>query len=150
VFTLRRRSRILAELLRAVAAMRAELVTRLTPVPELISRVAAQSAEPVAGFFRAVEARLPSLGELSLFELWQSALGASPELMLTPQEYAAFCEIPRALGRYDIAEQRAALMTAERELERFARLAEDKRLSDSKTRAFTGVAAGIFVVLMLI
>jgi len=38
----------------------------------------------------------------------------------------------------------------ERQLERFATEAEERRRSDSKTRAFLGFAAGFFVVLILI
>ena len=149
VVALQRRSRTLAELLRTVAAMRSELVTRLTPVPTLISHLAEQSAEPVAAFLREVGARLGSLGEVTLTQIWSDALAAVP-LGLNDAERTAFCEVPHALGRYDLAEQRVALLSVERQLERFATEAEERRRSDSKTRAFLGFAAGFFVVLILI
>ena len=150
VLKLRRRSRDLAELCRTVAALRSELVTRLAPVPELIAHLAAQADEPIAAFLREVELHLPSLGEHSLFEIWQTALTAAPQLKLTPPERAAFMEIPRALGRYELAEQRNALQAVQRTLERFANDAEQRRRADSKTRGFIGIAAGVFVVLILL
>jgi len=149
VFRLRRRVAILAEFLRAIGTIRCELQTRLTPVPQLISQLTHDCAEPVAGFFTTLESRLDLLGERTLFELWSVALEQSPQLALTMPERAALCDVARALGRYDLAEQNAALTAAERELDRFRLNAEAQFRTDSKTRAVMGFSAGIFVVLML-
>jgi stage III sporulation protein AB len=150
VARLRRRSRILAGIVRALAAMRSELVTRLTPVPELIKRMEEQSEGPVRAFFHNVGIRLGELGDAALYELWGRAADATPELLLTPEESAALRDTPRALGRYNISEQSDALLRAERSFAEFARRADEKRDSDSKTRAALGAAAGIFAVLLLI
>ncbi|MDR2420593.1 MAG: stage III sporulation protein AB [Oscillospiraceae bacterium] len=147
---LRRRARVLAELVRALAAMRGELVTRLAPVPELIERAERQSAGPVGAFFRNVRLRLGELGDTALYELWSGAVGATPELMLTEEEAAVLREAPRALGRYDLAEQRDALLRAERRFEEFVRRADAKRDAEFKTRALLGAAAGVFVALLLL
>jgi stage III sporulation protein AB len=150
VTRLRRRCRILAELARALGALRAELVTRLEPVPQLISLLSSRTREPVASLFRNVEARLPQLGETSFYDIWGQAVTATPELLLEPEEQRELREVPRALGRYDVEEQRVALERAERRFEEFSRRADEKRDADSKTRACIGVAAGVFLALILI
>jgi stage III sporulation protein AB len=147
---LRRRARALAGLARALAAMRSELVTRLAPVPELIERAERQSEEPVSAFFRNVRLRLGELGDTALYELWSDALRGTPELLLTGEESAALREAPRALGRYDLAEQRDALLRAEGQFEEFSRRAGAKRDAEFKTRALLGAAVGVFAALLLL
>jgi stage III sporulation protein AB len=109
-----------------------------------------QTAEPVRAFFRNVRRSLGGLGDMALYELWGRAVEETPELLLTEEEVSALRETPRALGRYDIAEQRDALLRAERRFEAFARRAAEKRDADSKTRAFIGAAVGVFAALLLL
>ena len=150
VVKLRRRCRILAELTGAVVALRSEITTRLTPVPELISRLACETAAPAGTFFKNVEERLGNIGVLTLYDIWEKALCATPELSLQRDEQDALREVPRALGRYDIDEQRLALTRTERQLEQFLQRARDTQTRDSKIKGTIGVAAGIFIVLLLI
>jgi stage III sporulation protein AB len=130
--------------------MRSEIVTRLTPVPELMERMALQTAVPVSSFFRNIHARLGELGSVALYDIWAQTIDAAPELLLSQEERAALRELARSLGRYDAAEQRAALERAERSFEEFARRADERRGADSKTFAALGAAAGVFIVLILI
>lgn len=150
VIKLRRRCRILRELTGAVGAIRSEITTRLTPVPELITRMTHETDEPVSLFFKNVEERLPDLGVLTLYDIWEEALINTPELSLFEDELDALKEVPRALGRYDLEEQRLALSRTERRLEQFLQRAQETRERDSRTKGFIGVAVGIFIVLLLI
>ena len=54
------------------------------------------------------------------------------------------------MGRYNVDEQRGALLRAERQLEEMARKARAQCESNLKMRAFLGVAAGIVAVVILI
>ena len=150
VFRLKRRCRILAEMTGAIGAIRSEITTRLTPVPELITRIARETEEPVRSFFRSVEGRLEDIGALTLYDIWDDALTNTPELLLLRDEVEALRAVARALGRYDLEEQRLALSRAERQLEQFLQGARDIRARDSKIKRIVGVAAGIFIVLLLI
>lgn len=150
VMRLKRRCRILNELTSAVGAMRSEITTRLTPVPELISRMTRESAEPVRTFFVNVEKRLGSIGEATLYDLWGEALSETPELSLLQDELDALSDVPRALGRYELEEQRLALNRTERQLEQFSERAKQVYERDSKIKGFIGVAAGILIALLLI
>ena len=150
VLRLWRRCRILAELTGAVGAIRSEITTRLTPVPELISRLASETGEPVRSFFTSIVTRLGDIGEYTLYEIWYDALTNTPELLLLGDERDALREVPRALGRYDLEEQRLALSHTEQQLEQFRQRACDARVRDSKIKGTIGVAAGLFIVLLLI
>ncbi|NLB29250.1 MAG: hypothetical protein GX823_03355, partial [Clostridiales bacterium] len=150
VMRLKKRCRILAALTGAVGAIRSEITTRLTPVPELISRMALETAEPVKSFFKNVESRLGDIGVLTLYDIWDEALRGTPELSLLGDELDALKEVPRALGRYDLEEQRLALGRTERQLEQFLQRAREISGRDSKIKGFIGIAAGIFIVLILI
>ena len=150
VLKLRRRCRIIAELTVAVGAIRGEITTRLTPVPELISRIARESAGPSRSFFKSIEVRLSDIGEFTLYDIWCGALENTPELLLLQDERDALREVPRALGRYDIEEQRLALSRAERQFEQFLQRARATQIRDSKIKCTVGIAAGLFIVLLLI
>lgn len=149
VMRLRRRCRILADLVRSMAALRGELTTRLAPMPEVLERMEREFSAPVAEFFGAVRLRLDELGAATLFELWSDA-SERAELCLTAEERSVLRDAGRTLGRYDIDEQRAALERAERELTQLCRRAEQRCDRDSRTRAFVGVAVGLFATLLLI
>ena len=150
VLRLRRRCRILSELTGMIGAVRSEITTRLTPVPELISRLAGESPEPVSLFLKHVEERLVDIGVLTLYSIWEEALINTPELSLLQDELDALKEVPRALGRYDLEEQRLSLSRTERQFEQFLQRAENIRERDSKIKGFIGLAAGVFIVLILI
>ena len=63
----------LAELCRGLELIRAELGTRLTPMPELLGLLEEQCAGEARGFFRAVGTALPLLEERDFSSLWSMA-----------------------------------------------------------------------------
>ena len=150
VIKLRRRCGILAELIGAIGTIRGEITTRLTPVPELISHLARETGGAVGLFFKNVEAKLGALGEQTLYDIWSTALENTPELLLQGDELNALREVPRALGRYELEEQRLALLRVETLFEQFRLRAAEKRTSDAKVKGVAGFCAGVFIVLLLI
>jgi len=150
VIKLRHRCSILAQLTGAAATIRSEITTRLTPVPDLITRLTRETTAPCSLFFKNVEARLGDIGVRTLYDIWNGALDNTPELSLSSDERNALREIPRALGRYDLEEQRLALSHTERQLDSFLQRAREAQVRDSKIKGAVGVCAGIFIVLLLI
>ena len=150
VIKLRRRASGLAAVTRSLGALRAELCTRLTPMPEITRRLAQDSDEPVKSFWRNLAAKMPELGDARFSDLWEQTAASTRELPFLPDEAAVFIEAGRVIGRYDIEEQRAALIFAEERFREFTERAEQRRDKDSKTRAALGVSAGIFITLVLL
>ena len=75
---LSRRVAVLRALLGALEGMEREIAFRLTPMPELLERAAAESPPPVCTLFARCRTLLDELGERSMAELWREALEQVP------------------------------------------------------------------------
>jgi stage III sporulation protein AB len=147
---LRARVRSLHALVGALGVMSNEICDRLTPMPELLHLMAAEAAFPASRLFQNALENIPALGSRSFSSIWRQAVCATPELLLSPTETLVLTELGQSLGRYDVAEQKSAIHYAQRRLEELTRDAEIERDRNSKVRAFLGVAAGFFAVILLI
>lgn len=150
VLRLRARVRILTSLTAALDIMKSEICDRLTPMPELLEMLSNETEAPVRDFFNNCYKKLGMLGVQSFSSVWKSALTETPELLLNDGEAQVIAELGFVLGRYDSNEQKSAFSYTIRRMEGFLQKAETERDSQSKLHAFLGVAAGIFVVIMLI
>ncbi|SHI08327.1 Stage III sporulation protein AB (spore_III_AB) [Sporobacter termitidis DSM 10068] len=150
VFRLRNRVRSLSAVISALAAMKSEICDRLTPMPELLRQMSGEATYPASLLFKNASERISGLGSKPFSAIWRQAVLNTPELLLTPGEELVLTELGMVLGRYDIGEQRSAIAYAERRMDEFLRRAEADREKNSKVHAFLGVAAGIFVVVILL
>jgi stage III sporulation protein AB len=112
--------------------------------------MAAEATYPASLLFNNASERIPSLGSHPFSSIWRQAVQNTPELLLKPPEELVLTELGMSLGRYDIGEQRGAIAYASRRMDEFLRKAEADRDKNSKVHAFLGVAAGIFVVVILL
>jgi len=147
---LKRRVRSLCSLVGALDIMRSEICTRLTPMPELLELLAAQTEEPANIFFANCLIRQRSMRGRPFAELWRSALESTEELELKEYELEPLLELGPALGRYDTDRQGEAILAAKKRLEAFLQKAESERDRESRTRAMLGVAAGVMITIILI
>jgi stage III sporulation protein AB len=150
VLRLRRRVNSLSAIISALTAMKSEICDRLTPMPELLRQLEHEATYPASVLFANAAEKVPSLGSKPFSVLWRQAVLNTPELLLMPTEELVLTELGMVLGRYDVAEQRAAMTYAERRMEEFRSRAITDRDKNSKVRAFLGVAAGIFAVVILL
>ena len=150
VLRLRSRVRSLAALISALDAMKSEICDRLTPMPELLRQMTLEATYPASLLFHNASGLMTSLGSKPFSAIWRQAVQNTPELLLRPQEELVLTELGLSLGRYDVAEQRGAFAYAARRLDDCLRRAEADRDKNSKVRAFLGVAAGIFVAVILL
>ena len=109
-----------------------------------------EATYPASLLFQNANEKMASLGSRPFSFIWRSAVLNTPELLLKPPEELILTELGMSLGRYDTGEQRSAIAYAARRLEEFRRRAEEDRDRNSKVRAFLGVAAGIFVAVILL
>ncbi|HHU06162.1 MAG TPA: stage III sporulation protein AB [Clostridiales bacterium] len=147
---LKRRVRSLRSLVGALDIMRSEICTRLTPMPELLELLAAQSGEPANIFFANCLIKQRSMRGRPFVELWLSALKSTQELELNENELEPLTELGSALGRYDTDRQGEAILAARKRLEAFLQKAESERDRESKTRTMLGIAAGVMITIILI
>ncbi len=150
VSRLRGRVKSLHALASALGIMKSEICDRLTPMPELLGRLAEETTYPAAQLFKNASEKMTSIGTKPFSAIWSQAVKNTPELLLKPQEELVLTELGVRLGRYDIAEQSGAIGYAQRRMEEHIRRAEAERDGNSKIHAFLGIAAGLFAIIILL
>ena len=145
----RNRVRSLESLVSALGIMQSEICDRLTPMPELLELLSAEAGKPASQLFRNVSRRMSELGARPFSDIWRQAVEDTPELLLSGREEACLSELGFSLGRYDVAQQRAALGYTARRMSDYAAAAERERASNSKLHAVFRIAAvGIIVAVL--
>ena len=139
----------LAELCRGLELIRAELGSRLTPMPELMRLLEGQCAGEVGNFFRTVGRALPLLEEKDFSTLW--SLAADEVLRcLGQRELDIVKKVGTVLGKYELSEQLNVIGSCLRELK-----AMEEKLREAypqSRRLFFGLsaAAGGFIIILLL
>lgn len=146
---LSRRTAVLRALLGALDGMERELAFRLAPMPEMLDRVAQESPSPVGELFACCREKLNELGEKSMPELWREALEQVP-LGLEGPAWLTVEGLGDVLGRYDGEGQRTALAHARAELELALEQAREDGEKRGRMYRVLGVAAGAFLVILLL
>ena len=126
---LSRRVAVLRALLGALEGMEREIAFRLTPMPELLERAAAESPPPVCTLFARCRTLLDELGERSMAELWREALEQVPLGLDGPGE---------------------ALAHTRAELSRALEQAREAREKQGRMYQVLGITAGAFLVILLL
>lgn len=150
VIQMKNRVRALNALVWSFDMMKDEICTNLTPMPELLSRMASYTPKPACEFFKKAAAKTSDLGAVSFREIWASAVDETPSLYLRGDEKEILYELGGRLGRYDFESCGRAIQAAKNRLEKKAEQAERDRRMNSRLHAFLGVAAGMFAVVVLL
>ncbi len=143
------RVRTLRAVLAALALMERELSFSLTPMPELLERLADRTPPPLSALFVRCRAGLDRLGEQDLGQIWAGALEEVP-LGLEREELTLLAGLGAVLGRYDGEGQRAALARVREELAPILAQAEENRLKTGRMYGVLGLTAGAFLVILLL
>ena len=146
---LNRRVHMLRLFTEALERMERELSFRLTSIPELFALLADHLSPPVGTFFARCRGSLFRLGEERLEDLWQNALVES-DLELEPEEQQILETLGGILGRYDSEGQTQALALAREQLEQCLDAAVSERARMGKVYGALGLAAGAFLVIVLL
>ena len=140
----------IAELRSALERLRREICERMSPLPEIAAGIAsAQRDGCAAGFFRALSARLPMLGEAELTSIWTEA-AAETLAPLGDESVRAVQSLAEQIGGSDAAvlskaAEECVSVLAGAETRGRERLAERARLTLG-----AALCAGAFAVIMLV
>lgn len=148
--SLKAHARFLSDFVAALELMRAEICTRLTPIPELTEYLAKSAPHGCRAFFAGLEKRMGLLGEMSFSQLWEREADTLTEPQLSGEERSAVRALGMSLGRYDVREQQAAI---DMSIARLSLLAEEARKqSGIQGRLWTGlgVTGGLMLAIIMI
>jgi len=149
-FRLRRRADGLRALADAVGLMARELALRKTPMPELMARMEQSAAEPVRPFFTRVRQGLEHPEGEPFSQLWRKSAGEMLRDVIGGEACLAAAEAGTWLGRYDAAQQAAALERLQRQLDDLVRSTAERAARECRTRTVLGLAAGIAGAVLLL
>ena len=141
---------VLEQLIFAVQHMEREIVGRLSPLTEVLEHLIVTCNTPVKHFFTRVDDGMREVGRHSFAHIWSMALYDSEELLLKKEERLILDDLGKALGRYDVEMQQSALAYAQKRLAGYLKHAQEEKRTQGKMHATLGVAAGFFVVLILL
>ncbi|MDR1217077.1 MAG: stage III sporulation protein AB, partial [Oscillospiraceae bacterium] len=127
VMKLRGRCKSLNALTAALGVMRGEICDRLTPVSELAEMLGREAQYPADLFFRNLREGMNDLGSERFSSIWQSAVTDTPQLQLHAPEALTLSELGVSIGRYNVEEQRDAILYVQRRLEEYTSAAERAR-----------------------
>lgn len=148
--SLKAHARFLSDFVAALELMRAEICTRLTPIPELVAYLAKSAPTGCRAFYAGLEQRMGLLGEASFLQLWEQEADALTEPQLSGEERSAVKALGMSLGRYDVQEQQAAIDMA---IARLTVLAEEARKQSAvQGRLWTGlgVTGGLMLAIIML
>ena len=144
-----RRSDVLSAFLAALDQLEAELCFRLTPMPELLARLADGTDGEVSRFFARCQNGLHTLGETSFSAVWNRAL-AEENLPLAAEDRLLLEQLGAVLGQYDLEGQRGAIESIRSRLGHCLESARERHRSIGRVYRALGACAGLRCVLLLI
>lgn len=143
------RARVLGGFLPALDIMRSEIGNCLTPIPELLEKLAAEASHPLDMFFTSCAKEKREKAEVPFSLIWTKNLSRQ-ELRLKPSEKEVLRELGSILGRYGVEEQVGAISRIMHRVSILAENAEGERKRLGKLYAELGVICGVAVVIVLI
>ena len=143
------RVRDLRELSAGLDILQRELGWRLSPLPGALETAAAGVHGRAARFFAFCAQGAGALDGVPFRSLWQEGLDQCP-LALDREDRALVEQLGPVLGRYDGDSQRRALEDAAEGLRALRGEAADDRRRLGRVYGVLGMAAGLFVAILLI
>jgi stage III sporulation protein AB len=146
---LRDRVRQLRQLTEGLETVQRELGWRAAPLPEALCRAAEATKGPPSQFFQLCAQGAEHLNGRPFSQVWRQAAEAS-QLRLEPEDAEVLEQLGGVLGRYDGESQTQALEMAVSRLEEQRAQAAAQRDRLGKVYGALGVAAGLFLLILLI
>lgn len=144
------RVRCFEAIIAALSVMESEICVRLTPMREVLDMLSRDGPELSRGLFSRASSGMERLGSVPFSDIWGDAVHESFDLELRRDEEEALWELGLSLGKYDVESQTENISRIRRRMEKFLLRAEEEKRRDTKVKAFFGIAAGVFAVIILI
>lgn len=145
---LRRRSRSLRQMARALALAEGELELGAPPLGQMLERVAERSQGPAKELLRACAKGVERLDQEEFSALWHRQVAGLAEL--GEEGRAALAPLGELLGRYDGQAQREGAAAVRRALEEQARHWEEESRRQGRVYQMLGLSGGAFFVILLL
>lgn len=144
------RARVLGSFLAALDIMRSEIGNCLTPLSELMDKLAAEVSAPLDTLFSVCVKEKRESPDVPFSLIWAKCISRADYLKLKSNEKEVLRELGSVLGRYSAEEQVNAISHIMRRVGTLAESAEGDRKRLGTLYAKLGVICGIALVIVLI
>lgn len=148
--SLRKRCRILQQLLAALRTMRNEIACCGTPLPQVFALMAVSADGSIARVFSSIAKLMDKRRWITPHNAMEQALKEEPQLQGDSEICELLMSLAVGLGKYDRSSQLQILDKAKGELELLLQAAKQECSVRSKTYEVLGICAGISVTILLI
>ena len=144
---LRSRAGFLADFIPVLGIMRAEICTRLTPLPELMEQLSTSAPSSCREFFAGLYKGIERLSEICFSQVWTDGVKSLRKTVLADEELEIINSLGASLGRYDSQEQKASIDAV---IARLSVLAEEARAQCIvQGKLWTGLGAAMGIILAI-
>ena len=147
---LRKRCRLLRQLLTALQVMENEIGFCSTPLPQVFALMAVRADGALSRVFSSVAKTMDKRRWISPQSAMEQALQEEPQLGEDKQIAEELLALTSGLGKYDRECQMKTLNKAKKQVEELIQAAEQECSMRSKTYEVLGICAGISVAILLI
>ncbi len=147
VLRLRRQLRTLEALEGMLSLLRAELSSRMTPLPELFRRLADSVQAPADALCASLASQMQAHPLAAPLQLMRQAL---PPMELEPRESAALLELANALGCYDLESQQRMVDLAQLRLRQAADRSRRRIAAEGRSWGALGICTGLALAIVLV
>lgn len=149
-FYLKRRCRLLEQLMAALQVLKSEIAFCGTPLPQAFALMAAATEGVPAALFSQIAKEMDKRRWLTPLAAMQQALRQTPELPQGDKASLILLELSGSLGKYDAESQLHGIDRAMARLEEERGRAERERSVKSRTYETLGVCAGLAMAILLL
>lgn len=149
VRNLERRVKTLRSMSTALELMKCELDFRAPPMRELFGAAAKGTSEPASSFFYTCAEKTKQMEGRPLAELWRQCM-EERLTALTDAEAECLMSVGTVLGRYDVQSQQCVLTQTREQVNGYLNEAVQDRQRKGRMYGALSMAAGIFLVIVML
>lgn len=142
----KKKTRLLSAMITSLGMLRAEIATRLTPLPECAERLAESGPGACRSFYASLASAMDALGDVEFSQLWAACVST---LELPRGAREPLLDLGRSLGRFNAPEQAAAI---DRCCEQLGGIYSDIRAAEPaavKLKLGLSLACGLMLAVLL-
>lgn len=147
----RRRILALSDMLSALDLIAAELSFHLTSIPDIVTKLAADSRSSISELFLPMQQMIRCEDGLSMTFKWMKTMREyGTSVGLKEEDILILCDLSEFIGKYDVQAQLNSISYAKTRLTKQLDIASAEMKSKGNVYRTCCVAAGILLVLILI
>lgn len=148
---LKKRTRELKELQRAIGILKNEIMYAYTPLPYALEKIGLRLIEPIKSLFLSISKNLEENMSEGVYEAFYSNINLyKKSLNLNKEDIHILLNLSKSLGQWDVESQKNVFLITEEELKKQIEESEILTKKNSKMYRYLGFSIGAMIVIIFI